>query len=47
MPLSMEEASFKNTTKGFLRASVVILFVSFTALAVDAQEITTPGKPGF
>ena len=43
----MTEKSSRKATRGLLRTFLVVLVISLTALAVDAQEITPPGKPGF
>jgi hypothetical protein len=43
----MTEKSSRKVTRGLLRTFLVVLVISLTALAVDAQEITPPGKPGF
>ena len=43
----MTDASSIKTTKGLFRVLLVLLVISFTAIAVEAQEVTTPGKPGF
>ena len=43
----MTEKSSRKATRGLLRTFLVVLVISLTALAVDAQAITPPGKPGF
>ena len=43
----MTEASSRKATRGLLRTFLVVIVISLTALAVDAQEVIPPGKPGF